>query len=295
MSYTSNPFAPRARRDAVNLVRQRGWSKARAARYVGVHRSTIGRWLVRAPRHAASVIPTMSSRPNQPAGCLDPAIVRQIVELRQQYGRCAPVLLGHLIRSGTYVSLSSVERTLKRQGLTRKQGGYGRYRKSLPRPKPLAPGELVQADTIHFVGADGKRFYIYTLIGLYSRWAYAEYHPKLSHQTSVEFVQRARQKAPFVFRMLQTDNGPEWSRWFSDQMGYRDLPVRHSRVRQCNDNAHVERFNRTLQDECLTRWPRPATATQKLEKYLEYYNNERLHLGLNLATPSEAIVAKVLR
>ncbi len=294
MSYTSNPFAPRARREAINLVRQRGWTKAQAARYTGVHRSTIGRWLARAPRHAASVIPTKSSRPHHPAGTLDPAIVRRIIELRYQYRRCAPVLVAYLIREGIRVSLSSVERTLKRHDLTRKQGRHGRYRKSLPRPRAEAPGDLVQADTIHFVGNNGKRFYIYTLIDLYSRWAYAEYHTKLSHQTSVGFVLRAQEKAGFAFQMVQADNGPEWSRWFSDQMHYRGIPVRHSRVRQCNDNAHIERFNRTLQEEGVGRWPTPQLLPALIKEYLDYYNEERLHLGLNLVCPRQAIVAKVL-
>lgn len=47
MSYSTNPYAPRARREAINLVLVHGYTAAAAARKTGVHRSTIGRWLAR--------------------------------------------------------------------------------------------------------------------------------------------------------------------------------------------------------------------------------------------------------
>ena len=57
---------------------------------------------------------------------------------------------------------------------------------------------------------------------------------------------------------------------------------RHSRVRQCNDNAHVERFNRTLQDECLTGVVRSVpTFRAALKKYLPLYNTDRMHMGID--------------
>jgi transposase InsO family protein len=57
-------------------------------------------------------------------------------------------------------------------------------------------------------------------------------------------------------------------------------------VRKPNDNAHVERFNRTLQEECLKKLAVDVRIFNRiLPKYLRYYNTERLHLGINLQTP----------
>ena len=40
---------------------------------------------------------------------------------------------------------------------------------------PTAPGELVQIDTVHYVNPlDRSKIYIYTVIDLYSRMAYAK-------------------------------------------------------------------------------------------------------------------------
>ena len=71
------------------------------------------------------------------------------------------------------------------------------------------------------------------------------------------------------------------------------MTLRHSRVRKPNDNAHIERFNRTIQDECLGRYiPERIplkTTKERLTAFLDYYNNERLHLGLQCSTPMEVL------
>jgi transposase InsO family protein len=149
---------------------------------------------------------------------------------------------------------------------------------------------LLQADTVHFLLPDGSRLYVYTLIDLYSRWAYAEVSEKLRAYKSASFIARAQRKAPFDFDMIQTDHGPEFSKRFTHILLRKKVGHRHSRVRQCNDNAHVERFNRTLQDECLTGIPRTTTSFSKaISKYLPYYNSDRMHMGLDFKTPAQML------
>ena len=296
MSYVTSPYAPRARRAAVHLVLKDGLSAASAARQVGVHRSTVGRWLVKARSlHGVKYIYNVSSRPHHSPGALPQATVNQICILRRTLNRCAPVLHAHLAQLGIQVSVSSVKRTLKRQGLVRAKRKWARYRPAVTRPLALAPGDLVQTDTVHYVRPDGKsRVYLYTVIDVYSRWAYAEYHERISPGTAAQVILRAQDQAGFTFRMVQADNGPEYSRWFTDQLHQLGIPVRHSRVRRPNDNAHIERFNRTIQEECFRGLqPRAETAWYVLQNYLRYYNDARLHLGIQLQAPNQ-VVAKVV-
>ncbi len=150
-------------------------------------------------------------------------------------------------------------------------------------------------DTIHIVKADKSRFYIYTLIDIFSRLAYAEYYPKLSQQLSLQVVFHAQELFGFQFAMIQTDNGSEFKDWFQAALGKARVKLRHSRIRKPNDNAHIERFNRTIQEECFgTKIPREKTIKGELSTYIAYYNNDRLHLSLNLRTPTQ-FVAKVLK
>ena len=195
-----------------------------------------------------------------------------------------------LLNDGITVSLSSVQRTLKRSHLLKERSPWKHRHDGIERPESTHPGALLQCDTVHFVLPDGTRLYVYTVIDLYSRWAYAEVSLKLRAYMSASFIVRAQRKAPFTFEMIQTDNGPEFSTHFTEILARKLLAHRHSRVRQCNDNAHIERFNRTIQDECLTEIPHNVSSFSKaIAKYLPYYNTERLHMGIDFKTPAQML------
>jgi len=292
MSYITSPYAPRARREAITLVRKQGYTAAKAAKMVGVYPSTIGRWLKKADDlrlHGNAFIPTLSAATITHPNILPIEIVTAIVDEREQTGRCAQVIHHQLTERGIMVSLSSVKRTLQRQGLTRNISKWKRYRPVVLRPPATQPGSLVQTDTIHFMRSDGSRFYVFTLIDVFSRAAYAEYSTTCTQLASYRFVLRAQDYLGITIVILQADNGPEFGLWFHDQLQAKDIPLRHSRVRQPNDNAYVERFNRTIQEECLSTHPQEATVQARLTPYLNYYNNERPHLGINCQTPGELL------
>jgi putative transposase len=150
----------------------------------------------------------------------------------------------------------------------------------------------VQTDTVHLTSTFRRqqRVYLYTAIDVYSRWAYAEYHPTISQELSSQFLNRAEAYAGFHFHMVQADNGPEFGRAFEEGMRAADTLVRHSRVRRPNDNAFIERFNRTIQEECVgSTNPFSDELYGKVLTYLAYYNEERLHLGLQCQTPPEML------
>ena len=188
------------------------------------------------------------------------------------------------------MSLSSVKRTLDRCYLTKKRSPWKRPHDSTPRPVALYSGALLQCDTIHIIAPDGSRIYVYTLIDLFSRWAYAEVVEKIGAEPSVQFVARAQKNAPFRFEMIQTDNGPEFSTWCTHGWLRLRIAHRHGRVHKSNDQAHVERFNRTVQEECLDRVTHNVSSFKKaLKTYLPYYNNERTHMGINYQTPLQVL------
>lgn len=291
MAYTKNPHLPKLRMEAVRLVKYRGWSTRAVARYTGFSQSAIVKWCARDETGGWERIATNSCRPRGHPRQLDPEIVTAIIEERLAHGRCAEIIHATLAKRGVKVSLSSVKRTLARHELLRSRTKWRKKRHNIPRPYVLAPGDLLQADTVHLVDLKGNHCYVYTLIDLYSRWAYVEVHRRFSQLASYQFIARAQVAAGFSFKTLQTDNGPEFGRnlydWLRERRG---IVLRHSRVRKANDNAHVERFNRTIQEECLGRWPTYQTAVEKLPDFMLYYNTERLHMGLNYQTPNEVLM-----
>lgn len=310
MAYSNNPNLPKARRWAVDLVLVHGYTKAQAARKAGVHRSTIGRWInlhIKLNLDSRNNIPTLSSAPRHHPNTLSEDVVTTIVALRLKHGRCAEVIYHQCLSLDIKVSLSSVKRTLRRQELIKKRSKWARYRPHISRPIPSRPGSLIQIDTIHFFSysptkeiptlCPKDKFYVYTAIDLNSRWAYAEYQPKLNQRVSLDFTLRAQEQfkkqslgSNLKFSMIQTDNGLEFGHYYKDQLAAKGIKLRHSRVRQSNDNAHIERFNRTIQQEGFkTSHPTKHRVQSNIKQFLHYYNHDRIHMSINYKTPIQML------
>lgn len=168
---------------------------------------------------------------------LSSEIVAAIVEERLTHKRCAEVIHATLAKRGMAVSLSSVKRTLKRHELVPSRK-WKRYRPPVARPPVDSPGSLVQTDTIHFLDwKTKKKFYLYTVIDLYTRMAYAAVHDRISQRWSYQTLLEAQSLFGFDFQTVQADNGPEFATWLKDMLKSKNIILRHSRVRQSNDNA----------------------------------------------------------
>jgi transposase InsO family protein len=287
MAYTTNPKLPKLLMEAVRLVKHKGWSTRQVARYTGYSQSVIVKWCKKDPTGGWRRIPTLSSRPHSHPKQLKQDIVEKIISQRKKHGRCSEVVHQELINQGIRVSLNSVRRTLDRHGLINKRSPWKRYHPHVDRPFVENTGDLVQLDTIHLMINDKKRIYVMTLIDVYSRLGYALAYPVLNGAISVDFLSKAERDFKFKFEMIQSDHGPEFSSYFVARI---KTDHRYSRIGKPNDNSHIERFNRTLQEECLDKLPRDVNQINKaLQKYLKYYNQERLHMGINLLTPSQMI------
>ena len=287
MAYTTNPKLPKLRMEAVRLVKQRGWSTRQVARYTGYSQSVIVKWCKKDPTGGWRRIPTQSSKPHSHPRQLSQDIIEKIISQRRKHSRCSEVVHQELVNQGIKVSLNSVRRTLDRNGLIKKRSPWKRYHPHVDRPFVENTGDLVQLDTIHLMVSEKKRIYVMTLIDVYSRNGYALAYQALNGAVAVDFVDRAEMDSPFKFKMLQSDHGPEFSSYFVSRI---KAYHRYSRIGKPNDNSHIERFNRTLQEECLDKLPRDVdTINKALKKYLKYYNQERLHMGINLLTPLQMI------
>jgi transposase InsO family protein len=277
---------PGIRREAAQLIR-RGWSTRKVARHFGFSQSVIVKWYKKSLRYGYHAIPTESSRPHHHPKQLPGGIVKKIIEIRLRTKRTSEVVHQHLINEGIKVSLNSVRRTIDRHGLMKKRSKWHRYHPPVDRPYPLKSGDLMQIDTIHRMIDKKKRLYIFVLIDVYSRWTYAKAYEKMSGRHTIRFVNEAQKNANFKFDMLQSDHGPEFSQWFTSRI---QKDHRYTRIGKPNDNAHIERVNRTIQEECLDKLPNDVKIINcELKKYLQYYNYERLHLGISLQTPMQLI------
>ena len=275
---------PRLRQQAADLVR-RGWSARKVGRYLGYHHTAVMKWVRRSQIIGYHPIPTRSSRPKRHPRAKSSSVEKEIVELRLKTDRCTEAI--HLmVKDKINVSRNTVHRILDRHGLLKKRSHLKRWHPPVERPKALKSGDLVQIDTIHRMIDEKRRLYIFSLLDVYSRSAYAKAYGKMNGATSVRFLREAERHSSFKFSTIQSDHGPEFSSWFVERI---KRTHRFSRLGKPNDNAHIERFNRTLQEECLDKVPTDVKKINcALRKYLKYYNTERIHLSLK-TTPSQVV------
>ena len=313
MAYYRGKDIEKSRGNAMQEVILEKRSVAQVARRFGKNRSTIYRWikkwrmqqnvLLENPgrpsrplgkafrwQYVKWNIPTLSSAPKTHPNALNENIVAAILRVRQCKYECAEIIHYKLAKEGINVSLSSIKRVIKRNELWRRKR---RYRWNEKRPLPTAPGELIQTDTVHYVNPlDHSKMYIYTVIDLYTRMAYAKISPNLSEKGAAETIFEAQEYMQFSFTMVQSDNGAEFQKHFQGRLNNKGIKTRHSRVRHPNDDAHIERFNRTLRKECIGQYNPNKNINfinSKLNRFIRYYNYDRIHLGIGLKTPYEVL------
>lgn len=291
MAYTTNPNLPRVRMEAVLMV-QSGKSVREVARHFGFAHNTVLNWLKKQPVygwHGRLEIPTLSSRPEHHPDEISDDVVSKILELRTERDQCAEILHYRLATErNVLISISSVKRVLKRCGIS-KYSKWKKWHQYPVRPLPEKPGFLVEIDAVH-EGIPSDRLSAYALIDVCSRWGYAEPVWRVNSRATSRFLRDAKDVAPFSFKTIQTDHGSEFSKWFTKIAVHDGMSHRHTRVRTPTDNGHVERFIRSLQDECLHRIPRTMNAWKReIPEWIRYYNTERPHMGLNFKTPLEVV------
>lgn len=276
---------PKIRRDAVIFANKYGVRCA--ARHYGFSPGAICEWKKKAKKIGLHPIPTKSSRPKHHPNELKDKVVERILEIRSERKRTYEVVHHQLKSEGINVCATSVYNTLDRHGRLKKRSPWKRYHPPVERPCPIKPGSLVQIDTIHLMTGPKTRIYVMTLIDVHTRNTYAKCYEKLNSKIAVDFLNEAETKSVFDFEMIQTDHGAEFGKWFAERTKRNH---RYTRIGKPNDNAHIERFNRTLQEECLDFLPRDVKIINcELKKYLKYYNEERLHMGIEMKTPMQII------
>jgi len=153
---------------------------------------------------------------------------------------------------------------------------------------PKQPGELVEIDTVS-IFVDGLKRYLLTAIDLPTRFAFAYTYKSSSSANARDFLEKLRKVAPFPITRVQTDNGHEFLKHFAQVCRQQHLVHYFNYPRHPQSNSHLERFNRTVQEQ-FAYWhtdllDEPETFNQRLMNYLLWYNTEKPHRGIGKLPP----------
>ena len=164
------------------------------------------------------------------------------------------------------------------------------------KPKDLKidhPGDLIEIDTIvKYIGL--MKRYIITATDTHSRYSFALCYQKHNSLSTRDFMQKLEQIFPYQIKAIQTDNGSEFHRHFTDYLKQKNIIHFWNYKGQPYKNGHIEKFNRTIQEEYIDQneiyFNNIDEFNEKMLEWILWYNTKRYHWSLNLQSPVDYLI-----
>jgi putative transposase len=195
-----------------------------------------------------------------------------------------------------YVSPSTTYRVLKDAGLLCRWNTSASKSAKRGFDQPRVAHEHWHID-IKYVNFKGSFLFYIGIIDGYTRYIV---HHELRHsmcEYDVEItLQRALEKFPGVQPRIISDNGSQFiSKDFSEYLRHVGLQQARTSVAYPQSNGKIERYFGSLTRECLRRtsFIDLNDAKGQIDKYVEHYNNVRLHSSLGYLTPNDYLIGNV--
>ena len=292
----------------IETLKRNGGKVRRTARELGINPATVIFWRTRARSlNDLKYLRTkgLARRSTAPKklrrGVLSSDERVRIEEHRRAHGQCA-LKIKHALKvpHGT----NTIHRFLAKKGLVES----GRLHRR-PRYQETTHMHSRNTTTVGKLQMDVKyvtpelsglphTLFLYAIMDIYSRYKQGVIFPLLDQGFAIEAVKLCVPQFPFKSDFIQTDNGLEFQQRF-DTYVRTELKLDHHYIHKSNpnENAIIERSFRTDEEEFFffkMRKPRnEIDLNAQYQEFLRYYNLERLHLGIDIKTPSEVALQKV--
>lgn len=279
----------------VTEVREGDETFSAVCRRFGVSRTTGYRWLGRyLQQDSFTALVDQSRAPRRSPSKTEAALEARVVALRQEYGWGAKKLQVLLEREGLHMTLITLNRILKRQGLLRRAEAH---RPALQRFEREAPNELWQMDFKGRFHVQEGPCYPLSLLDDHSRFLLG-LHPLQSTEdhATYEAVVATLQEYGVPQAMLMdhgipwwNTNGPDGLSWFAVQLMNQGITLHFSGFRHPQTQGKVEAFHRTL-GRAHDHFGLPSTLAQTGDFYATLrftYNQVRPHEGIGMQVPAQ--------
>jgi transposase InsO family protein len=255
----------------------------------GVAREVLGRWWTRYQAEDLAGLQPRCRRPHQSPTRTAPARERRVLRLRER--RMSAVRIAHALGLGH----STVQRILERHGVNQLP------RPARPKPRRYEkqrPGELIHIDLKYLPALRNARHdFEFAAVDDFSREAVVSIRTDATSLAAASFLEHVAATLPYRIEAVLTDNAFAFTMrhaMHSDRLTrFQQVCAEHDiahhvlRPYAPQSNGKVERFFRTVDDECLHVRPlfTFAARSRAVDDFVWYYNHERPHLSLGGMTP----------
>lgn len=278
------------------------------AHHFGITSKTLHKWLGRFDERRLETLEEISRAPHQKRqreiNQIQKVRIRKLRKAHMRWGKMKLQKLYHK-EYGEDISRWKIQKVIeteklyvdpiqqKKQQKKRKQAQNKPKQRITQFVKKHKVHHLWHVDTVLLTMTQGGYRYLLTAIDDVSKLAYARLYKSHSSQHAADFLKRLHYLTEGEIINLHHDNGTEFEKDFVTACKALSLPQWYSRVRTPKDNAVLERFNRTIQEEFVDMTETPIEDIQsfnlELTEWLIEYNSVRPHQALDYLTPLEYI------
>jgi transposase InsO family protein len=264
-------------------------------REFGISRPTGYRWRRRFEQGGSvTAVMERSRRPAHSPGQTEPRKEERVVALRREYGWGAKKIDVLLREEETSLTVTTINRILKRRGLIGKQDSNA---PALERFERSVPNELWQMDGKGEYRSNDGTCYPLSILDDHSRYAVGLYGlPAFTAERVYPCLVRTFERYGVPEAMLMDRGSVWWSTtngygltWLSVRLIEQGIRLHYGRVHHPQTQGKVERFHRTL-DEAIRHRGKPQRLVEwpgVLEEFRQIYNERRPHEALGMKRPAE--------
>lgn len=250
-------------------------------------------------KNAGRLVPCSTAPSHVRSMQTDWRLVEFIKQMRVEYGNVGKNIIKPFLDAYARqlhlptVGLTTIGKIIKRRHFTFEKRGKVKRRTKFAKlrtrrsPKVSQPG-FIQMDSI-IVCVNRERHLFMSVMDIYTKYALVALVPCLSSLQAKKVFRMFQKANPTSIHTVQTDNGSEFLAHFHQYL--EDCGLKHQFIypHMPRVNGFIERFNRTVQEECILRndeiYYDLEAFSQKLVNYLHWYNTERPHSSLSYMSP----------
>lgn len=187
------------------------------------------------------------------------------------------------------------KQTLSCARVTRKSPEY-RHKTRIKHVPRVKIGGYIEGDTIEtFI--DGLKRYTISFTDIYQKITHSKTYKSKTSKNALDCFLEFQEILPkkIVIHTVQTDNGSEFMGVFDNYLTTKTRTKHVWIYPHCPKiNCFIERYNRSIQEEWLNHHQDEMIDVDEfnhssLSQYLFFYNNKRVHEGLQLRTPAQVV------